>query len=131
MYIHPKDFILTAIPVKYQIKGLDCVWLVDFELQVAACCTLAMYERKDWMGCSEVNSTLFIDFLKAQQRKIAKNTVKTLLNEDIRLVPIFTDSPKLTTFYVGFYYENIPYKISSKVYTEGSVIDEFISEFNL
>lgn len=130
MYIHPKDFIQTAIPVKYQINGLDCVWLVDFDLQVAACCTLAMYERKDWMGCSEVNSTLFIDFLKSQQEKIKKNTIVNLLDDELKLVPIFTDS-KLTTFYVGFYYRNTPYKISSSLYTDQTSADEFLKDINL
>lgn len=51
-YIHPKDFLGTATPINDIINGLEIVWLVDFDLQIAVWTPRIMYERKDWMACS-------------------------------------------------------------------------------
>jgi hypothetical protein len=48
-YIHPKDFIETAIAILTNdvvIGSTELIWLVDFNLQVAALITPSAYKKR-------------------------------------------------------------------------------------
>lgn len=71
-----------------------------------------------------------IDALKSQEQKATKSkpkTLKDLLDKGVKLVPVFSD-PTCTFFNVGFFYEGISYKISSRQFTNETDVQEFIDK---
>lgn len=129
-YIHPKEILETGTPIRDTLNGVEMMWVVDFDLQIATLGHLLMYERKDWLGFNAPSRDFFLQFLKAQELKATEGrekSVKTWLNEGVTLVPIFDDALH-TSFYVGFFLENVPYSIGIRKFDDKSRISCFIDE---
>jgi|GEM_PF-5284362 len=124
-----EEFLDRAVPVHDTIDGSYVVWLVDFNSQVATVCFLSAYENKEWQAYKPPTKTMFLDFLKSQEQKASRRkTLRDLLNEGVKLVPVFS-SPSCTSFNVGFFYNGIPHKISSQQFTNETDAQEFIDAF--
>lgn len=131
-YIHPKDFIETAIAISTNgvvVGGAELIWLVDFNLQVAALITPSAYEEKDWLGCTSITQKFFLDFLAAQQSKIQKKsqTLHDFLHEGVKLTPIY-ENQDCNSFTVGFLVNDLAHLVSPKIFTIESEVAELFYE---
>jgi hypothetical protein len=98
-YIHPKEILETGTPVKHTVNGVEMMWVVDFDLQIATLGHRIMYERKDWLGFPIPNRDLFFQFLKVEQSRATEGIEKSLqtwLNTEIAAKVL----PELIRYYV-------------------------------